>query len=80
MLKVFKNFNQVLEAFLAVFVQVLDQPLFFDNLWHVLAKSKLGPWVLGESIVAFDDVLEEPRGRLLDNLGDHHVVEHCTNC
>lgn len=76
MLKVLQNFNKVLQALLAVFIEVLDQALFLDDLGHVLAEGELSAGVLSESDIAFDDMLEKTLRWLLHDLGDHHVVQY----
>jgi hypothetical protein len=54
-----ENLTQILEALFAILIEILDQALLLHDLWHVLAKGKLGSWVLSEPIVAFDDVLQK---------------------
>lgn len=46
-----------------------------DDLGHVLTERQLGPRILSQSVVALDDVLEQPGARLVLDLSDHHVVE-----
>ena len=76
---VLQDFAQILEALLAVVVQVLDELLFLHDLGHVLAQGQLRSGVLCQAIVALDDVLEEASAWLVLNLGNHHVVENCAH-
>ena len=69
--------TEILEALLAVFVEIFNQALFFYNLRHILTKCLLGPGILREPIVALDNVLQQPSRRLVFYLSQHHVVEDC---
>ena len=74
-----EDLTQVLEALFTILIEIFHEALFLHDLWHVLAQGELGSWVFCQPIIAFDNVLQQSRRRLVFDLSNDHVVQNCAN-
>lgn len=58
-------FFEALETLESSFIQTLLELRLFENYWDVFLQGNSGSRIVCKSIVASDDVLEQPRRRLV---------------